>query len=329
VSIQVTCPSCTASFKASDTAAGKQAKCPKCNGVIDIPIAAGGEEIVDAEIDATGTTSENLNREAASDDPAAAADRKPCPMCGEMIVRDAVKCRFCGEVLDRSMVGMLGGGSDLRDPGWKRTRSGLATVYYSLVIMLIAIILMIVGAMIVGAMGAAAGREEPPVAMIVLIVICGLTIFGSAIGMIVGQILCAGVPASSGARGFAIGAVLCVFANIFFSSTGGVLQVQAISSLGNLVSTIGWVLFILFIRRTAMHLGNIELAASAKKLLVLVIGIVVGMILGIVVGAIANVPAVVFIVIGLAVIAFIAAFFWYVRLITTLMATIDQRTATP
>ena len=27
-------------------------------------------------------------------------DRKPCPMCGEMIQKDAVKCRFCGEIFD-------------------------------------------------------------------------------------------------------------------------------------------------------------------------------------------------------------------------------------
>jgi hypothetical protein len=26
--------------------------------------------------------------------------RKPCPMCGEMIVRDAAKCRYCGEIFD-------------------------------------------------------------------------------------------------------------------------------------------------------------------------------------------------------------------------------------
>lgn len=29
------------------------------------------------------------------------AARKPCPMCGELIVATASKCRFCGEYLDR------------------------------------------------------------------------------------------------------------------------------------------------------------------------------------------------------------------------------------
>jgi hypothetical protein len=27
-------------------------------------------------------------------------DRRPCPMCGEMIQKDAIKCRFCGEIFD-------------------------------------------------------------------------------------------------------------------------------------------------------------------------------------------------------------------------------------
>ena len=29
--------------------------------------------------------------------------RRPCPMCGEMIVATAAKCRFCGEVFDPTL----------------------------------------------------------------------------------------------------------------------------------------------------------------------------------------------------------------------------------
>jgi predicted RNA-binding Zn-ribbon protein involved in translation (DUF1610 family) len=29
--------------------------------------------------------------------------RRPCPMCGEMIVTTAAKCRFCGEVFDATL----------------------------------------------------------------------------------------------------------------------------------------------------------------------------------------------------------------------------------
>ncbi|HKB42381.1 MAG TPA: hypothetical protein VKD72_38500 [Gemmataceae bacterium] len=29
--------------------------------------------------------------------------RRPCPMCGEMIIASAVKCRFCGEIFDPTL----------------------------------------------------------------------------------------------------------------------------------------------------------------------------------------------------------------------------------
>jgi len=37
MSIAVTCPKCSASFKAKDEHAGKKAKCPKCGGPIVVP----------------------------------------------------------------------------------------------------------------------------------------------------------------------------------------------------------------------------------------------------------------------------------------------------
>ena len=37
MSITVTCPNCSASFRASDDHAGKRGKCPKCQAVIQVP----------------------------------------------------------------------------------------------------------------------------------------------------------------------------------------------------------------------------------------------------------------------------------------------------
>jgi len=49
--IVVTCPSCSATLKAPDTAAGKRVKCPKCTSPIDVPAAAAAPAppIVEAE----------------------------------------------------------------------------------------------------------------------------------------------------------------------------------------------------------------------------------------------------------------------------------------
>ncbi len=38
--IVVTCPSCSATLKAPDNAAGRKLKCPKCTSVIEVPAAA-------------------------------------------------------------------------------------------------------------------------------------------------------------------------------------------------------------------------------------------------------------------------------------------------
>lgn len=100
--IQVTCSSCNSKFNAPDSAAGKRAKCPKCGGAIDIPepeIEPAEDEIFEAE----SIPSRPITDDDFADFPTPAppaGDRKPCPMCGEMIQKDAVKCRYCGETFD-------------------------------------------------------------------------------------------------------------------------------------------------------------------------------------------------------------------------------------
>ena len=46
--------------------------------------------------------------------------RRPCPICGEMIVAKAAKCRFCGEIFDESMKAQNARGRNLRDDGLVR-----------------------------------------------------------------------------------------------------------------------------------------------------------------------------------------------------------------
>lgn len=88
-------------FNAPDSAAGKKAKCPKCGGAIQIPIAAPAEEIMEAE-EVTNRPFDDgdFEVEPPISTPVPMADLKPCPMCGEMIQKNAVKCRHCGEIFD-------------------------------------------------------------------------------------------------------------------------------------------------------------------------------------------------------------------------------------
>ncbi|MBC7815580.1 MAG: hypothetical protein IAG10_01630 [Planctomycetaceae bacterium] len=114
--ISVKCTDCGKSLRAPDALAGKKAKCPDCGATVPIPSAAiDAEEISDepaskplSKSQAKSKPAEDENEsdfDDAEDEQADGSDdegtkRKACPMCGEMIVASAAKCRFCGETLD-------------------------------------------------------------------------------------------------------------------------------------------------------------------------------------------------------------------------------------
>lgn len=98
--IKVNCSSCGDQFKAPDNAAGKRTKCPTCGSPIEIPTSSASEEIFEAEpAPPPQFTDEDFELEPPPELPAGES-RKPCPMCGEMIQPEAVKCRYCGEIFD-------------------------------------------------------------------------------------------------------------------------------------------------------------------------------------------------------------------------------------
>jgi predicted RNA-binding Zn-ribbon protein involved in translation (DUF1610 family) len=112
MSISFQCPQCGKKLKAPDEAAGKSSTCPGCGGTVTCP-----EPIYDAEpLDASSQPPSGHDPYADLDDatpygvvepqPGAASSaegRRPCPMCGEMILTTAAKCRYCGEVFDASL----------------------------------------------------------------------------------------------------------------------------------------------------------------------------------------------------------------------------------
>jgi hypothetical protein len=113
MAISFQCQQCGKKLKAPDDAVGKSSRCPGCGAKVVCP-----EPIYDAEV------SEHPPQKAAGVDPYADLDdgspyalkdpepdpyaapaeaRRPCPMCGEMILASAAKCRFCGEVFDPTL----------------------------------------------------------------------------------------------------------------------------------------------------------------------------------------------------------------------------------
>lgn len=322
--IQVVCQSCQGMFNAPDSAAGKRAKCPTCGGVIQIPARAMAEVLDAGSEPASAYAGDDFSIPAPAEG-ALGEDRKRCPMCGEIIAAKAIKCRFCNEILDPSMKGMIGANSDASDPGWLRVRTGLATLYYCIAIIFITAILMGIGAVAAFAIAGNAGGD-PPVLAIIVLVLGGLVLVGAGIGSFVGQVLCLSVPENSGARSFIIGSIVCTVANVLLSMVGGAADSQAISSLGSLVSIAGSVLFILFIRQAATYLGDHQLATSAMRFILFGIGVVVGAVaLGVMAG-VAGAPALIAVLGLMVVVCAIVYLVWYLKLIRSLMATIDHRT---
>jgi predicted RNA-binding Zn-ribbon protein involved in translation (DUF1610 family) len=97
VPIKVTCSGCGVSLTTPDNSAGKQAKCPKCGQAIQISEAKA--DVLDAET----SIFDDLSEEDMTSGETVQDDRKPCPACGEMIVRKAIKCRYCGEIFDPAL----------------------------------------------------------------------------------------------------------------------------------------------------------------------------------------------------------------------------------
>jgi hypothetical protein len=101
--LQFTCPECHERLKAPNEAAGRSIQCPRCQATIQVPQTIYEAEPVSA---APGGGSAEEKPQSAAEvgtDPLVADDRRPCPMCGEMIKANAVKCRFCGEVFDPTL----------------------------------------------------------------------------------------------------------------------------------------------------------------------------------------------------------------------------------
>jgi predicted RNA-binding Zn-ribbon protein involved in translation (DUF1610 family) len=107
------CPDCGKKLKAPDTAAGKSSTCPGCGANVTCP-----DPVYDAEVVEMGPPAEppGFNPFADLDDDkpygvakptpsqeSSTEERRPCPMCGEMILTTAAKCRFCGEVFDPTL----------------------------------------------------------------------------------------------------------------------------------------------------------------------------------------------------------------------------------
>jgi hypothetical protein len=88
MSLEFDCPQCGRKIRAPEALAGQKARCPQCQGVVDVP---GAEPLIQATIPVVPV------QPSFTPGPApAAGGRRPCVSCGELIVSGALTCRYCG-----------------------------------------------------------------------------------------------------------------------------------------------------------------------------------------------------------------------------------------
>jgi predicted RNA-binding Zn-ribbon protein involved in translation (DUF1610 family) len=93
--IRFKCPACGKALQAQDDAIGLTVRCPGCQSTAAVPETSEGEESYSLSAEREPSRSPAVG---GHDD-----GRRPCPMCGEMIAANAIKCRFCGEIFDETL----------------------------------------------------------------------------------------------------------------------------------------------------------------------------------------------------------------------------------
>lgn len=120
MAISFDCPHCQARVRAPEDRVGQNGTCPKCRNKIVVPEPIHEATLVEEAEEVESYPLEGEPGEPAADAP---ADRRPCPVCGELIVAGAAKCRYCGEVFDPELRAALkksgaDAGEDLSTGDW-------------------------------------------------------------------------------------------------------------------------------------------------------------------------------------------------------------------
>ncbi len=101
--IPIKCDGCGYQTHVSDASAGKSGRCPKCGATVQVPD-PNAPPVVDAETVDLASLADGEVISVAPPPPSpggsATDDKRPCPMCGELIAPNALKCRFCNEIFD-------------------------------------------------------------------------------------------------------------------------------------------------------------------------------------------------------------------------------------
>lgn len=193
--------------------------------------------------------------------------------------------------------------------GLAGTATGLKTIYFGILLLLLCVIGMLVAAFTL------------PVAAIAL----GFLMLVGYLMLIIGPFFCLTAPEETGAKGLIIGSIACQVVVLFLSVAPmlGIAIPEMISSVSGLVATIGSTLFVLFMMKIAGYIHRDDLRLQGRTILlgaVLLFVLMLASIAGVAVfGAIAS-----GFTIGVAV-GILVLFVMYANLVNALYKAINSR----
>ena len=164
--------------------------------------------------------------------------------------------------------------------GLGMTRAGLLTCYYGIFVVLLGVIGGIVIGFGVGLSINNVNSQNLSYAMLLAVVgiLVGIGSIGGAIAVVVGQVLCLAVPVGSGCRGclkivlsmHVVWLALAIGVPVMAEVTGfrgslNFLGGELLSSLRLLPEVVGLACFVVFLKKLALYLGELNLVSAASS----------------------------------------------------------------
>jgi hypothetical protein len=138
-------------------------------------------------------------------------------------------------------------------------RNGLLLIYSGLILG----ILDLMASFVLGLLAAVRGIDLT--AVLVAAMIVGLV---ASLMDLAGRFLCLSAPEKSQAQGAIYASVGCGVANLALAPGGYFLEMPILTAIGNLAQGCGYFLFVIFLKRLAEYIGNPQLAAKARTILI-------------------------------------------------------------
>jgi hypothetical protein len=169
------------------------------------------------------------------------------------------------------------------DPSLQKVARGLGLIYASIVLILLcAILAAVLGPVFAGVGGrnamraAQAGQPIDPAQAFsgvgIFLILCGLGIITGYIMSLVGSLMCLATPEETGAKGLITTSVavmvIALVLNIATYAIDDARAENAIDGLSKILSVVGGITFILFLKKLAEFIGAHHLATRAKSILI-------------------------------------------------------------